>query len=237
MTVERIPVSDEHVMVVDGHLGGYVEGGDKDCIYEELWAWLAQDAYDRDDVLLLDVGCGDGIAIDAFRRHGLNAWGVDGMNIEHPHVLRHDFTTGLYGHFNDTRFLGELIGTIWCCEFLEHIEERFLPNVMETMRQAHTVAITHAVPGQAGWHHVNLQGDHYWEGAFAAHGFRFDLDATEHARHLAGLNGRSTNYFRDTGMIFRRNEPLETTACREFSLALGSTVNLNELLSLTITDV
>jgi hypothetical protein len=197
VTVERIPVSDEHVMVVDGHLGGYVETGDKDCIYPELWAWIAEDAKERRNTRLLDVGCGDGVAVDAFSSLGLYSEGVDGMPFDRIRIYQHDFTHG--------PFRCDTYGTIWCCEFLEHIEEQYLPNVMRTMCQAHTVAVTHAVPGQAGWHHVNLQPDSYWIGAFAAAGFRFDEENTENARRLAALNGRATNYFRDTGLIFRRN--------------------------------
>ena len=80
----------------------------------------------------------------------------------------------------------------WCSEFVEHVEQEFLPNVLAAFRRCRWVAMTHAVPGQTGHHHVNCQPRRYWLDAMERFGSdKPDLRFDNKIREL-------TSFFADT---------------------------------------
>ena len=183
----------EYGQMVDGHLGGYVPGGDPNTYEPDVWEFLV----DRFDVrTVVDVGCGDGRgALAWFQQRGLAAVGIDGLNVDgNPFIVTHDFTEGPLP--KDPRAPREF-DLVWAAEFVEHVAEPFVPNFMATFRTARVVAMTHAVPGQGGYHHVNCRTSDYWWGALAAVGFVADWLATNHARAVANRAG----YFHRTGIV------------------------------------
>ena len=91
---------------------------------------------------------------------------------------------------------------IWCCEFLEHVDEKFLPNVLETFKSADLLALTAALPGQDGHNHVNCQPLEYWIDALAGAGFRIDVESTKATRAMVS----SEMFYRHTGMIYRASD-------------------------------
>jgi hypothetical protein len=124
---------------------------------------------------MIDVGQGPGGMVQLARQKGLEAVGVDGD----PTVqcdLRHDFSTGPLK-------IGDPFDLAWSVEFLEHVNEEYVPNFMETFRCAKYVFVTGAKPGEPGHHHVNCQPAHYWISAFAAYGYVFDLLTTNTIRN------------------------------------------------------
>ena len=77
---------------------------------------------------------------------------------------------------------GEFIPTkkydmTWCCEFVEHVEDQYLHNFMKTFNMFDVVAMTHGVPGQPGYHHVNCQESEYWIKLLSDYGFEY-LEST-----------------------------------------------------------
>jgi hypothetical protein len=182
--------------VTAGHLGGYIAGGDPDAWYPQLWDWLVTEHGVRS---VLDVGCGDGATINYFA-HPLRcvARGIEGTPQDDPHIVQHDYTRGAYPHYESSLFY---IGPdlVWCCEFVEHVEEQHVPNFLETFKVAPLVLMTHALPGQPGWHHVNCQDDSYWVGQLATIGYSLDEKLTAEAR------GMTHGYFAQSGLAFRRD--------------------------------
>lgn len=191
-----------------GHLGGYKEGGDPATFYPDLWRWLVEE---REVRSVIDVGCGEGHAVEFFESLGCDVLGIDGVEQENPSVVRHDFTEGAFTNDRAAFVLGVpgdrsrwLADLCWSCEFVEHVEERFAPNFLETFASARLVLMTHAEPGQAGYHHVNCQPEAYWRGALAAIGFELDPEMTSACRQLAALNESPWNHFKRSGLAFRR---------------------------------
>lgn len=185
-------------MICEGHLGGYVEGGDEATYYPALWNWLVKDYGIRS---VIDVGCGDGVAVNYFRTMreiSSQVLGIDGCKQNHPCIIQHDYTTGVPR---------ETFGCdlVWSCEFVEHVEERYMPNFLATFACANTVLMTHAMPGQQGWHHVNCQPPEYWRGAMAAIGYDFDMQLTRTTRELAAQNPSPWNHYKRSGLAFTRN--------------------------------
>lgn len=195
-------------LVAAGHLGGYVVGpyGDPATYYPELWQWLVEE---RKVQSVVDVGCGEGHAVRFFEGLGVEAVGIDGVSQEHPRILRHDYTLGPWspsflregpeGPWRDDR-----CDLVWSCEFVEHVEERFLPNFLATFGAGHYVLMTHADPGQLGHHHVNCRSSDYWVGTMAAVGYRLDSQLTAQTRELAGHNTDQWNHYVRSGLAFAR---------------------------------
>jgi SAM-dependent methyltransferase len=177
------------------HLGGYIVGGDPATYYPQLWEWLVREQGVRS---VIDVGCGEGHAGRHFGLFGCRMLNIDG--IDQPGLAdfwRFDFTDG--------PFPG--VGTFdlaWSCEFVEHVEERYIANFLAAFMNAKMVAMTHAEPEQPGHHHVNCRTADYWIGALAAAGFRYDAETTGHARLMAGMNRNPINHFARSGLVFRR---------------------------------
>ena len=202
-------------MVNKGHLGGYIAGGDPSTWCPKLWTWAVQTAAARS---VLDVGCGEGHSTGYFRALGCEVLGLDGFDqairdsVIPEAVHLHDFNLGA--------FSGQKFDLVWSCEFLEHIEERFLPGVLRTFQLAQkSVLITHAFPGQPGHHHVNCRSTAYWIQVLEGAGFTCDVGRTVAARRvtLDDLKDYPNHYAR-SGLLFRRM-PLGETAETKLDLA------------------
>ena len=163
-------------MTNQDHLGGCYETGDSNTIVQEVWGWLMVQ-YNIQS--MIDIGCGYGHAAEYFQKFLIHCTGVEGYKpaIENKvcscPVVEHDYTLGELDLANHTRWnLG------WCAEVVEHIEEKYLPNLLHTFKACDHVCITHAVPGQDGYHHVNCQTSEYWVDRFTEAGFIYDAENT-----------------------------------------------------------
>lgn len=180
----------------DAHLGGNIPGGDPQTFYPDLWKWLVE-RFSAGSVL--DVGCGEGHALIEFARLGTRTFGIDGhapnivalrnQGVSH---LQHDFTTG-------PPALGGTFDLGWCCEFVEHVEERFLDNILSAFKTCRILAMTHALPGQGGHHHVNCQSDAYWIEKLKDAGFTLLESETLASRQMC-----PDTYWGRSGLLFQR---------------------------------
>lgn len=178
------------------HLGGYIEGGDEATYFPTLWTWLVKHAGMN---TILDLGCGEGHSTSFFADLGAHVLGVDGVPQDHPNIITHDFTTGPWEPPPPDEF-----DLVWCCEFVEHIEEKFIQNIIPALRAGRTVLMTHAFPGQAGHHHVNCRDAEYWKGFMTAAGFTYEPMLTELTRTLTKDNPSEYNHYLRSGMAFIR---------------------------------
>ena len=182
----------------EGHLGGYVIGQpDPACWFPTMWEWLV-DQLKIESVI--DIGCGEGHSAKEFKRLGCKILGVEGSSraiqetlIEE--VVQHDLRDGAFD--------GGEFDLAWCCEVVEHIDEEFMPNLMNTLAKAKYVAFTHAIPGQGGHHHVNCRSSLYWIMEFFRNGYRIDNELTETTRKIT-LCDAPVNHFYKSGMIMRK---------------------------------
>ncbi len=189
-------------MVMDGHLGGYIRGGDPGTWCPNLWSWIVKEL---DVHSVLDVGCGEGHATKFFRDLGCAALGIDGCaqaiadSAIPACVKRHDFRNGPFV----TR---QPVDLVWSCEFLEHVEREYLPNILATFAQARkAILITHAFPGQEdGYHHVNCQPSSYWLRRIEPLGFICQPPLTRAARTVTLADYHGINHFARSGLVFVR---------------------------------
>lgn len=178
--------------VEQGHLGGYIEGGDEATFYPDLWSFLIKQ-YDIRSVV--DVGCGEGQSVDFFVGLGCDVLGIEGIPQQNEQIVLHDFTEGPFPDLGP-------FDLAWCCEFVEHVEERYVPNFLPALASAKMVLMTHAEPGQAGYHHVNCRSADYWIGAMAAVGKQYDAGLTALTRGVAAANLSPWNHYAQRGLAF-----------------------------------
>lgn len=176
-------------------LGGNLRHGDIHTWAPNLWRYLAE-RFGVNSVL--DVGCGEGHAVKFFHRMGLYAYGIEGLltnvrNAVAPIAL-HDLLDGPF-------ILP--VDLVWSCEVAEHIDPTMVDNYVDTLANGRVVAMTHAVPGQAGYHHVNCQPAEYWIDRMMSRGFALSEDNTV-LREIS-TREQTWNYFARSGLVFVKN--------------------------------
>jgi SAM-dependent methyltransferase len=200
-----------HKLITDGHLGGYF-AATEDCPYGDEKTYLPQ-VWDKFIELfkpktMLDVGCGEGHAVNYFRAKGVEGYGIDGCRYAVDrkicrHIVLHDYTKGPLNfdeaHTVDDQQIPTDYDFCWSAEFVEHVEERFSVNFLASFAVCKIVAMTHGLPGQGGYHHVNCRAPEYWIERMKQIGFTYDKELTEKIRTELphGYWGRS-------GLLFRR---------------------------------
>lgn len=174
------------------HLGGNAIQGDPFTYTPLAWKYLI----DRFGITsVLDVGSGTGYAAMALHRMGTIVMAVDGFaenmkNAVYPTAC-HDLTKG--------PFIAN-VDLVHCQEVVEHIEEQFVPNIIETFKSGRFVCMTHAFPGQGGHHHVNCQPPQYWINLLQANGFSHLTEDSKRIKKLAVLDQGS--YLAHSGLVF-----------------------------------
>ena len=122
---------------------------------------------------VLDVGCGSGAFLDAFREEGVrHTVGVDGPFAPGAAVREHGHefvTVDLQGSRLN---LGRSFDLALCLEVAEHLGAEYGPALVEDLVQHGTVvAFSAAIPQQSGRGHVNERPQSYWASEFALHGY------------------------------------------------------------------
>jgi SAM-dependent methyltransferase len=121
---------------------------------------------------VVDLGCGHGIWIETFARHGVDDYlGVDGdwVPIDKLHFPTERFVAA---RLDQPLALERRFDLAVSLEVAEHLPERgakqFVQNIV---RVAPCVLFSAAVPYQRGTDHVNEQWPGYWAALFAEHGY------------------------------------------------------------------
>lgn len=132
---------------------------------------------------LLDVGCGTGLSMDYFIRHGVDVLGIEGSELaisksRHPHLIRQ---ADLHNKID----LNKKFDVVWCFEVAEHIHPDFADALTETVAlHGDVIILSAAQPGQGGCGHLNEQPPHYWITKFENMGFALNREATQEFQAL-----------------------------------------------------
>ncbi len=179
------------------HLGGFVEAPHMTGTWVP-WVWeLIIEAFKIKT--MTDVGAGDGQVARWFAYSGIDAMAVDGCeNLRDDGVryVQHDYSKG--------EFVPPRRDLCWSAEFVEHVNEEFVPNFLATFRQHRFLALTHAFPGHAGYHHVNCREPSYWLKLLAADGWTFDAETTHDLRCVLPRDDFPGRCVKESLLFFRR---------------------------------
>lgn len=170
-------------LICDEHLGGCIQGGDEDTYDEKVWIYLIEKFGIKS---IIDVGCGEGWSTEFFKRKGLKVLGVEGSQKVingSPHkelLIQHDYTKGKLK-------IKQKFDAIWTCEFVEHVEQQYVENFLDTFEKVDYIFMTYSEPqwSTGGYHHVNCRDQNYWNVKLASIGFKYLLEDSLAAREIA----------------------------------------------------
>lgn len=169
----------------DNHLGGCNIYGDPACECPKMWKYLMDTLGVKS---VVDVGCGFGFHTKYFKEIlGCDVLGVEGsskvvdISLLPNDIVCHDYTTGSY-------IPEKVYDMCWCIEFVEHIEEKYRENFIDTFKKCKYLVMTHGLPGQGGYHHVNCQPPEYWIDLLHGHGFVLLADLTNISRKISHID-------------------------------------------------
>lgn len=175
------------------HLGGNFIEGDPATFCPTAWKSIIEKYKIKS---ILDVGSGRGYAAKLFNELGLDVTAIDGLednvkNAIYPTII-HDLTLGAFE---------KSVDLVNCIEVVEHIEEKYLNNLLDTLCSGKFLFMTHATPGQPGWHHVNCQPAEYWINHLLARNFQLLQEDSKELRWLARQD--KAKHIAKTGMLFK----------------------------------
>ena len=169
----------------DNHVGGCNIYGDPACESPKMWKYLLKTIGGNS---VVDVGCGFGFHTKYFKEMlGCKVLGIEGSSkvvdicLLPNDIVCHDYTTGSY-------VPSETYDLCWCIEFVEHVDEQYIDNFINTFKKCRYLAMTHGLPGQGGYHHVNCQPPEYWINILKKNGFVLMPELTTVCRHLADID-------------------------------------------------
>jgi SAM-dependent methyltransferase len=126
---------------------------------------------------VIDIGCANGLWLEAFAKRGVRVRGVDGPWVPQDalHIASSDFRTINLAEAPLPYRLaepGERFDLLVSFELLEHLPAARAEAMMDAMcGLADTLLVSVAVPHQGGTGHINEQWPEFWVERFAARGF------------------------------------------------------------------
>lgn len=167
---------DEHA-----HLGGNVVEGDPFTFAPSVWDYLIN-RFGIESVM--DLGSGIGYASAYFHRAGLKVLAVEGLKSNCEAAI---FPT-ILGDITQAPIICR-VDLVHCQEVVEHIDEKYIDNLLKSLCCGKYVVMTNALPGQGGHHHVNEQPTEYWVEKLAAYGCEVLIEDSNRIRQLAAKDG------------------------------------------------
>lgn len=173
------------------HLGGNIAEGDPYTYAPSVWQYLYQRFAIRS---VLDLGSGMGHAAKYFHDLGAEVLAVDGMK---ENCIRAVYPTI---HLDLTQnSVTTCVDLVHCQEVVEHIEEKYLDNLLASLTCGRFIVMTNALPGQGGHHHVNEQSTEYWIEHLKRYNCEVLIEDSNRVRKLASEDGAT--YLALTGLV------------------------------------
>jgi len=165
---------------------------------------------------VLDIGCGDGRWLRAFRDQGASVTrGVDGPWTNQSRLLieQSDFTVH---NLEKPLRMGCQFDLAMSLEVAEHVSREFSDQFVKNITaHADLVLFGAAIPYQGGFRHVNEQWPSYWAEKFASVGFKcFDL-----IRSLVWTRDDVFFWYKQNCLVYIRESRADLVAQAETSVA------------------
>lgn len=174
------------------HLGGNHLEGDPYTFAPRVWDYLV----DRFGIKsVLDLGSGMGYAASYFYRKGLQVVAIEGLAENVEHAIYPTVQIDLTEHFVKAN-----VDLVHCQEVVEHIEEKYIDNLLTSLANGKFILMTNALPNQGGFHHVNEQPIEYWVQQMARYNCHVLAEDTNRIRGLADQEG--ARYLAKTGTLY-----------------------------------
>lgn len=144
---------------------------------------------------VLDVGSGIGYSAKWFADRGLDVTAIEGLEEN----VKNAVIPTLLVDLTEQSFTKD-VDLVYCVEVVEHIEEKYLENLLDTLCCGKYLFVTHALPGQTGYHHVNCQSTEYWLEHFKNRRYKLLEEPTAKLQELS----KESKHITETGMLLKR---------------------------------
>jgi SAM-dependent methyltransferase len=121
---------------------------------------------------VIDVGCGLGVWLSVFRKHGIeDVWGVDGPYVDRS-LLEIPPDRFVPADLRNPVRQSRRFDLVVSVEVAEHLPEDRAAGFVESLTALGPVVLfSAAIPHQGGVDHLNEQWPEYWAARFAEHGY------------------------------------------------------------------
>jgi hypothetical protein len=174
------------------HLGGNALEGDPASYAPSAWDYLVNRFCVSS---VLDLGSGCGHAAEYFFRKNIKVVAVEGS----LHNVQNSVYPALCLDLSKDSVKCQ-VDLVHCVELVEHVEEKYLKNLIDSLLCGKYIAMTAAHVGQGGHHHVNEQPNEYWVSHLKNAGCDLLQADTQRLRELGAKDGCA--WFATNGMIF-----------------------------------
>lgn len=150
---------------------------------------------------ILDVGSGLGfIPKYISENYHIPVIGMEGLefnvqNAQYP-LVYHDLTSGPFNCGS--------VDLVTCVEVVEHIDPKYVGNLLDTLTKGRFILMTHAIPEQNGDFHLNEQPSEYWIKLLEERGYGLLSMDSQIVRNLAAKEEHCPTYFSISGLVFAR---------------------------------
>lgn len=172
------------------HLGGNSVECNPNTYSPDSWKYVV-DKYNIKSVM--DVGSGYGHAAKWFTDYGLKVVAIEGLKINVDNAIVPTLLVDI-----TKKSHVENVDMVHCVEVVEHVDEKYLDNLLTTLCCGKFLFMTHGLPKQRGHHHVNNQPTSYWVDHLAKRGFQLSPEDSNQIKQLSGTG----KHIKETGMLF-----------------------------------
>jgi SAM-dependent methyltransferase len=153
---------------------------------------------------VIDVGCGTGALLVAFRERGCTVWGIEYAEAGLAFCRTRKLDVQKFDIEHDTLASGHTYDAAVSFEVAEHLPAKSADRFVSLLCSfSPTVICSAAKPGQGGTDHVNLQPISYWIDKFAKRGYWHDDISKNKVANSWRESGVASFYYENL-MIFRR---------------------------------
>jgi SAM-dependent methyltransferase len=154
---------------------------------------------------LIDVGCGTGALMRAFRERGVLVAGLEYSDAALAFCRERQLNVRKFDLEKDLLTTGERFDVAVSMEVAEHLPAGVASQYVALLAKLSDVIVFSAAPpGQGGQDHVNEQPPSYWISRFAAHGLIHDESTTNAWKHEWRTSGLVAPWYSDNLLLFRR---------------------------------
>ena len=153
---------------------------------------------------IVDVGCGTGALLEAFRQMGCDVFGLEYSDAALAYCRQRGLPVKKFNIVKDT-----IEGTFDLAvsfEVGEHLAPWSVDRYVTLLCSLSSlVVLSAATPGSGGTDHINEQLHSYWINKFGEKGYTFDQDAAARLSQKWKKDNSVAYWYSDNVMVFRRN--------------------------------
>lgn len=160
---------------------------------------------DLKPLTVVDVGCGTGAILDAFKKRRCSVLGLEYSDVAIRYCRARGLEVTKFDIQKDTFDKKCDFDVALSMEVAEHLPQKSADRYVELLTSlSHWIVFTAAPPGQGGTFHLNEQPPSYWRAKFSVLGFECNEELVRRWRDEWRTSGSVMSWYHKNLMIFQR---------------------------------